>query len=404
VGRRLWVGILTVLLTGGVSAAQPRVVRRPTGIRWVAGIEEARITARITDAPVIVYVCLSNHAACLNFEEEVLAHRTFRKLSGLFVMVRVDARRRKDVAQAFQITRYPTLLFLDSAGERLYTLDSQMTANRVVQYMVRTFLVSMFNSGRRAREAGEVRTAIRRFKTLIAIGQGTVQTREAALAVIRLAAELGEKVGDEEVCFMQSHMTMLTQTMLSLGGTYVLRKSCDQAGLDAEMVAIIDLAGLTRDLQGEFQSRLESSPVGDAAFSMEMAGMTVGFVVRSGRLDIVDKKQKVHRKLPRWIVTRLVMGYYSGDDVLTMGPLPWDRSDGKTPDDPKLDNRPLELPHREAALFRALFPKLWPTSLPDPDVWPWVIGKPHPKYQGEEHKTPEMKAQIDALRFPWMGC
>ena len=232
----------------------------------------------------------------------------------------------------------------------------------------------------------------------------TVQTREAALAVIRLAAELGEKVGDEEVCFMQSHMTMLTQTMLSLGGTYVLRKSCDQAGLDAEMVAIIDLAGLTRDLQGEFQSRLESSPVGDAAFSMEMAGMTVGFVVRSGRLDIVDKKQKVHRKLPRWIVTRLVMGYYSGDDVLTMGPLPWDRSDGKTPDDPKLDNRPLELPHREAALFRALFPKLWPTSLPDPDVWPWVIGKPHPKYQGEEHKTPEMKAQIDALRFPWMGC
>jgi len=46
---------------------------------------------------------------------------------------------------------------------------------------------------------------------------------------------------------------------------------------------------------------------------------------------------------------------------------------------------------------------MWPVSWPDPDVWPWAIGEEHPQYQDEELKTPEMKAQIDALRFPWIG-
>ena len=97
------------------------------------------------------------------------------------------------------------------------------------------------------------------------------------------------------------------------------------------------------------------------------------------------------------------MGYHSGADVLAMGSIPWDRSDGRTPDDPTRDMQSLSLPANEAALFQALFPKLWPCSLPDPDVWPWVIAEPHPTYQHEEDKPPEMKAKIDALRFPWIG-
>ncbi|MCK4624425.1 MAG: sigma-70 family RNA polymerase sigma factor [Phycisphaerae bacterium] len=230
----------------------------------------------------------------------------------------------------------------------------------------------------------------------------TVQTREAALAVLRIGTQLAEAAGEKEFCVMQSHMTLITQAMLALGGTYFLRGSCDLVGLDAEMVAIIDLAGLAKNLEGEFQSRLRNSAF-TAAFSIEMGGATVGFMAKAGRLEIVTGKQKVHRLLPRWVTTRLFTGYYSGEDVLAMGPIPWDRSDGRTPDDVKLDNKPLDMPEAEAALFAALFPKLWPVSWPDPDVWPWVIGKEHPRYQGEQNKTPEMKAQIDALRFPWIG-
>jgi hypothetical protein len=233
----------------------------------------------------------------------------------------------------------------------------------------------------------------------------TVRRRDAAMAVLCLAAELTEKAGDENICLMQSHKTLITQTMLHLGGTYVLRGSCDWVGLDAEMVAILDLPGLTKELAGEFEGRFRTSAAreADAAFSIEMGGQTVGFVAEGGRLRIAGRKQKLHRPLPRWVVTRLYMGYYCGEEVLAMGPLPWDRSDGTAPDDPDLDNRPLELPAPEAALLAALFPKLWPCSWPDPDVWPWVIGLEHPHYQGERNKTPEMKAQIDALRFPWLG-
>ena len=176
-------------------------------------------------------------------------------------------------------------------------------------------------------------------------------------------------------------------------------------GLDSEMVAIIDLIGLTQDLQGEYQSRLNASSAYDmnGRFSIEMSGTTVGFIVNSGRVEIVTQKQKIHRILPRWVVTRLYMGYYSGEDIFSMGPIPYDRSDGKTPDNPDLDMKELHLPESEETLFKAMFPKLWPCSVPDPDVWPWVMGEKHPKYQHEDLKTPEMKAQIDALRFPWIG-
>ncbi|MBT7066344.1 MAG: sigma-70 family RNA polymerase sigma factor [Verrucomicrobia bacterium] len=233
----------------------------------------------------------------------------------------------------------------------------------------------------------------------------TVSTRGAALAVLRLVGELSEKAGDDKLWLMQSHKTLVTRTLLNLGGTYRLRSSCDVAGLDAEMVGIIDLAGLTADLADELQSRLRWSlaPHAPAAFSLQMGNETASFAVEDGRLAVGATKQNVHLPLPRWLLTRLYMGYYSGEDLLAMGPIPCDRSDGMTPDCPALDMQSLSLPEPEADLFAALFPKLWPCSWPDPDVWPWVIGEAHPHYQGEDRKTPEMKAKINALRFPWLG-
>jgi len=233
----------------------------------------------------------------------------------------------------------------------------------------------------------------------------TLKTREAALAALKFQLKFAEQAGSKEVSADESHMTMVTQTILNLGGKYLLRPSCDLVGLDNEMVAIIDLVALTQNLQGEFQGRLNASPAHnvDGRFSIEMSGTAVGFVVKSGRVEIVTQKQKVHWILPRWVVTRLYMGYYSIEDVFAIGSIPYDRSDGKNPDDPDLDMKELHLPKNEAALFKALFPKMWPCSCPDPDVWHWVIGIEGPRYQHEELKTPEMKAQIDSLRFPWIG-
>ena len=141
----------------------------------------------------------------------------------------------------------------------------------------------------------------------------------------------------------------------------------------------------------------------EAVSSLDIGGTTVGFCVKAGGAEVVSWKQPVHRDLLRRVLTRLCIGYYSGADVLALGPIPHDRSDGQTPDNSDLDMVPLSLPQSEAALFKALFPKLWPCSMPDPDVWPWVIGEAHSSYQHEESKMPEMKAKINALRLPWIG-
>ncbi len=228
--RRLLLSILAIFVLTAASAAQPRIVKVRRGIRWVTGIDEARITAKLTDAPIIVYMYLSNHAACLNFEEEILAHRTFRKLSGLFVMVRVEGRRRKDVAKEFQITRYPALVFLDSAGEKLHLRDSKMTPRRVLHYLARTFLVSMYRSGRRAHQAGEIRRAIRRFSILQVIGRGTPPAEWAVRELKRIQTEGIKKLSQAKIALdakdYPKTMTLLDEL------TYHYRAT--QAGLDAK--------------------------------------------------------------------------------------------------------------------------------------------------------------------------
>jgi hypothetical protein len=63
---------------------------------------------------------------------------------------------------------------------------------------------------------------------------------------------------------------------------------------------------------------------------------------------------------------------------------------------------PFELPGPEAELFARLFPKLWPCGSPDPDVWPWIIGKEPPRYRNGNEAL-DLRSRIDALRFPWVG-
>ena len=64
-----------------------------------------------------------------------------------------------------------------------------------------------------------------------------------------------------------------------------------------------------------------------------------GDLAAFGRLATSGDSQKVHVKLPKWVTTRLYVGYHSGEDVLRMGPIPWDRADGHHPDEPDLDNQ-----------------------------------------------------------------
>jgi hypothetical protein len=238
----------------------------------------------------------------------------------------------------------------------------------------------------------------------------TVQSRDAAIAVLVHAASMAEEAGEDEIRILESHETLITKTILGLGGSYLMRPSCPLVGLDAEMVGILDFERLTVELADEFRRRLGVTDMrSPAKLSLEMSGKTVGFVWDGDVLAIDDAAQKAHLVLPRWAMTRLYTGYYSGADILSMRRISPDIDYANVleyADESAADSSAYNalLPVYEAMMFRSLFPKLWPCSMPDPDVWPWVTGDPHPAYQHEADKTTEMKARIDNLQFPWIGC
>lgn len=193
--RRLLLVMAVLIAFASPSSAEVKPPARKPVPRfpWVASLDAAKTTARAADVPVLVYFYFPNHAACQNFEEAVFPDEKFQELSALFVMVRVDAVAHKDVAQAFQVQRCPALVFLDSGGDKLYLLDSRMDTKRVLSYMGRSILVSIYDAGKRARAAGDIRTATLELLTLLAVGEGTPPAAWARRDLRQISAE-GTKI------------------------------------------------------------------------------------------------------------------------------------------------------------------------------------------------------------------
>ena len=198
--RFLFVAAVMIALAAP-SSAQPKPPARIIVPRfpWVASLDAAKTTAKAADVPVLVYLYFPNHAACQNFEESVFTDEKFQELSALFVMVRVDAGLHKDVAQAFGVQRCPSLVFLDSGGVKLYLLDSKMDAKRVLSYMGRSILVSMYNAGKRARGAGDLRTATLDYLMLLAVGEGTPPAAWARRDLRQISADGTKKLSQARI-------------------------------------------------------------------------------------------------------------------------------------------------------------------------------------------------------------
>ncbi len=168
--------------------APPPAPRLP----WLATFEDALKDADQSDAPIIVYVYVTNNPACLAFENSLFRDPTFRKLSQLFFLSRVEGAKRQDLVDKFQVKAYPTLIFLDSGGEKVAVMDADLSSKRVLSQMGKTFLISMFNAGKRQAAAGHARAAYRRFNMVKIIGEGTPPARWADKEITALNA-LGVK-------------------------------------------------------------------------------------------------------------------------------------------------------------------------------------------------------------------
>jgi len=105
-----------------------------------------------------------------------------------------------------------------------------------------------------------------------------------------------------------------------------------------------------------------------------MEDEVVSFEVAEGKVRLGSKKQRAHLKLPRWIVTRTYMGYYSGEDAL--------------------QRVGAGLSARASQLFCSLFPRLWPCSIPDFNFW-------FPEREWRDHPA-KKRREIESIHWPWL--
>jgi thioredoxin-like negative regulator of GroEL len=89
-------------------------------VRWYKTIEEGTAAAKEFNKPLLVDFWADWCAACNVMEKEVYPTPEFASASSPFVLVRIDADHRTDLAKKYNIGALPMLLFTDSYGGEIF--------------------------------------------------------------------------------------------------------------------------------------------------------------------------------------------------------------------------------------------------------------------------------------------
>ncbi len=103
------------LMVGAVSAL-------PAGaeVRWHTSLDAATKVARGANQPIMVDFVADWCAACGVMDKEVYATDDFARAAQPFVLVRLDADHRTDLALKYKVATLPTVMFTDSHGNELF--------------------------------------------------------------------------------------------------------------------------------------------------------------------------------------------------------------------------------------------------------------------------------------------
>jgi len=89
------------------------------GIGWLSDYEQAVSEAQQAGKPLLVDVSTTWCSACKRLDEEVFSRSDVAESSRRFVSVRVDAEKRPDLEKRFEVSGYPTIIFLRPDGEEV---------------------------------------------------------------------------------------------------------------------------------------------------------------------------------------------------------------------------------------------------------------------------------------------
>ena len=118
-------------------AQNPPVPAKPklTAIQWEPSFEEAMTRAKAENKPLMVDVYATWCGPCKMMEKEVYTDPDVIAQSANWVSVKIDGEKRPDVAQAYGVTGYPTILFVSNTGKPFATLPGAEAAPAFVQTM-----------------------------------------------------------------------------------------------------------------------------------------------------------------------------------------------------------------------------------------------------------------------------
>lgn len=142
--------LIPLVLLLKLRAPQPAVAAAPTSVSapgavapppvagsiiWEASYESAMDIARQTGKPVMVDFYTDWCGVCKRLDAETFPASEVIAESQNFVSVRVNAEVRTDLAQQHGISKYPTILFLDSGGNALNRFEGSYPPAGFVQQM-----------------------------------------------------------------------------------------------------------------------------------------------------------------------------------------------------------------------------------------------------------------------------
>ncbi|MEN8149529.1 MAG: hypothetical protein ABFS86_06880 [Planctomycetota bacterium] len=177
-----------------------------------------------------------------------------------------------------------------------------------------------------------------------------IANREAAETILAHAAPYAEKAGMKALHFPLAASHPFASACLDLGGYHQIRGTTRDITLDEEMIRVIDVKGCLDAMHGEFGYRLRGNLGPDEPTDFVLAvgdeKVPVRYSARSLR-TIKGREDLPQIRLPLWAFTQLLMGYRSPQELRHGTVRPLGGVKALTP----------------------LFPKTWPLSLCDHDLW-----------------------------------
>jgi hypothetical protein len=205
-----------------------------------------------------------------------------------------------------------------------------------------------------------------------------VRSREAAMTVLRHCAEQAVEIGLRTLHFSLGRDHPFAAACVQHGGYFTLRGPTRDATRDEEMICIASLSETLKALQGLLTARMEPVRERDPEweFAIDMEGERASIRSEGGKVSVRPEEDESYFvghtvRIPRWAMTQLVMGYRSIVDL------------------------PNSVVRSQRGRLARLFPRTWPLSLCDHDLWELALRKKDPRYE------PSVLNKVRSLRFPW---